>query len=140
MSSYFVLVPKQYEKGGGLRASLPNMACTAFIFIVAGPESAPGTPERWYISSPAMRQISVSLLPAFCRFFLEGNADHGLTFNANPQSLGLGTVVFLALVQVKPVDAYMYIYCYCTYLRVGVYLHVCIIIYTVKVPSSRLHT
>ena len=48
-------------------------------------------------------------------------------------------VVFLALVKVMLVDAYMCIYCYCMNLRVSMYLHVCIIIYTLIVHSSELY-
>ena len=48
-------------------------------------------------------------------------------------------VVFPALVNITPVDAYMRIYCYCMNLRVSLYLHVHMIIYTVKVHSSKLY-
>ena len=49
-------------------------------------------------------------------------------------------VVFLALVKITLVNAYMHIYCYCMNQGVGVYLHVHMIIYTVIVHSSRLYT
>ena len=48
-------------------------------------------------------------------------------------------IVLLALVKITPVDAYMHIYCNCINLRVRVYLHVCMMIYTVIVHSGRLY-
>ena len=50
------------------------------------------------------------------------------------------SVMFLALVKITPVDAYMCMYCYCMDLKVNVYLHVYMIIYTVIVHSSGLYT
>ena len=48
-------------------------------------------------------------------------------------------VVFLALVKITLVDTCMHIYCLCMNLRLSLYLHVCIIIYTVIVHSNRLY-
>ena len=47
--------------------------------------------------------------------------------------------MFLTLVKITPVDAYINNSCYCMDLRVSVYLHMCMIIYTVIVHSSRLY-
>ena len=49
-------------------------------------------------------------------------------------------VVLLASVKITLADDYMHIYCYCVNLRVSVYLHVHMIIYTLIVHSSRLYT
>ena len=46
-------------------------------------------------------------------------------------------VVFLAMVKIIPVDAYICIYC--RNLSVSIYLHVCMIIYTVIVHSSGIY-
>ena len=45
----------------------------------------------------------------------------------------------LALVKITPFDVYMHTYCCCVNLRVSVYLHVCMIIYTVIVKSIGLY-
>ena len=52
----------------------------------------------------------------------------------------LTIVVFLVLVRITLADAYMFIYWYCVNQRVRVYLHVCMIIYTVIVHYSGLYT
>ena len=49
-------------------------------------------------------------------------------------------VMFLTLVKITLVDAYMHIYCCCMNLRVCVYLHVHIIIYTMIMHCNRLYT
>ena len=48
-------------------------------------------------------------------------------------------VVFLVLVKITLLDTYMHIYYYCMNFRVKMYLNVHMIIYTVRVHSSRLH-
>ena len=49
-------------------------------------------------------------------------------------------VLCIALVKKTLVDAYMHNYCYCMHLRMSEYLHMCLIIYTVIVHSSRIYT
>ena len=50
------------------------------------------------------------------------------------------SVLFLALVKITLVDAFMSIYCYCISLRESVYLHVNMIIYSDSALQQTLNT
>ena len=90
----FTFVPKQYGSARGLEVSLPCMACRALIMIVAGAKSGPNILARWYMSTLVVWHISVSLVPTFFKFFLDGNADHNMALNSKLHSPGLGLSLF----------------------------------------------
>ena len=58
--------------------------------MIDGVDSGLGTPERYQASALAGCHSSVSLLPVFFRFFLEGNANLIIALKPSPHSPGLG--------------------------------------------------
>ena len=89
-SSCCTLVLKQYGRAGDLNASSPYMACRALILMTAGTELDPGMPCKCGGSALIVYQSSVSLVPAFFKFFFEGSTDLSIASNPRPQSSGLG--------------------------------------------------
>ena len=90
LSSCFIFVQKKYGRARHLNASSPYIAWRAFIFMITDAVLGAGTPTRHWASALVVCHSLVSVLPAFFKFFLEGNTDLSIASEPNPHSPRLG--------------------------------------------------
>ena len=67
--------------------------------ITSGTEDGPGMPCKCLASALLVYQSSVSLLPAFFKFFLDGSTDHNIASNPRPQGHSQGSLLGYLLIQ-----------------------------------------